>query len=228
MFSDKAQMPNRTRARELAAEFLKKNNPTGWFEVLYQEAEAQSDTAEIPWADGVPNPDLLAFWRNHPLPSTSKSALVVGSGLGDDAQQLSAWGFQTTAFDISETAIRAIRKRFPQSNVDYIAADLLAPPPEWPRKFDFVFEANTLQSLPPDLRAIAIAQIPDFVAPAGHLLVIARGREPLDPEGEAPWPLTRAEFSAFPRAGLAEISFEDFLDQETPPVRRFRALYKRS
>ena len=98
-------MPDRTRARELATEFLKKGNPTGWFEALYQEAEAQSDTTEIPWADGVPNPDLLTFWRNHPLPSANKSALVVGSGLGDDAQQLAAWGFQTTAFDISESAI---------------------------------------------------------------------------------------------------------------------------
>jgi hypothetical protein len=92
----------------------------------------------------------------------------------------------------------------------------------------FVFEANTLQALPSELRAVAITKVPDFVAPGGHLLVIARGREPFEPEGEAPWPLIRAEFSALPRAGLTEISFEDFLDQETPPVRRFRALYKRS
>jgi hypothetical protein len=96
-------MPDRTRARELAAEFLKKNNPTGWFEALYREAEAQSNTSDIPWADGLPNPDLLTFWRNHPLPSANKSALVIGSGLGDDAEQLAIWGFQTTSFDISET-----------------------------------------------------------------------------------------------------------------------------
>lgn len=75
---------------------------------------------------------------------------------------------------------------------------------------------------------MAITKVPEFVAPGGQLLVIARGREPFEPEGEVPWPLTRAEFSAFPRAGLTEISFEDFLDQETPPVRRFRALYQRS
>jgi len=221
-------MPNRTRARELATEFLKKGDPTGWFEVLYREAEAQSDTTDIPWADGLPNPNLLTFWHHHPLPSANKSALVIGGGLGDDAEQLAARGFQTTSFDISETAIRATKKRFPESKVNYVAADLLAPPPHWSRKFDFVFEANTLQALPPDLRAIACTKIPDFVAPGGHLLVIARGREPFEPEGEAPWPLTRQEFSAFQRAGLDELSFEDFLDAETPPVRRFRALYKRS
>ena len=200
----------------------------GWFEALYKEAEARSNTSEIPWADGLPNPDLLAFWRDRPQPAANKSALVVGSGLGDDAEQLASWGFRVTAFDISETAIRATGQRFPESKLDYVAADVLAPPPNWSGNFDFVFEANTLQALPRELRAVAITKIPDFVASGGQLLVIARGREPIEPEGEAPWPLTRAEFSTFPHAGLTEISFEDFLDQETPPVRRFRALYKRS
>jgi ubiquinone/menaquinone biosynthesis C-methylase UbiE len=221
-------MPNRTRARELAAEFLEKGDPTGWFEALYREAEAQPGSTEIPWADGLPNPNLLSFWRDHPQTSANKSALVIGCGPGDDAEQLATWGFQTTAFDISETAIRATRKRFPESEVNYLAADLLAPPPEWSRQFDFVFEANTLQSLPADLRAIAITKIPDFVSPGGRLLIIARGREPSEPECQVPWLLTRDEFSAFHQAGLNEISFEDFLDQENPPVRRFRILYQRS
>ena len=74
---------NRTRARALATEFLKKGNPTGWFEVLYQEAETRSDTTEIPWADGLSNPDLLAFWRNHPSqPQTNPlSSLAAASAM---------------------------------------------------------------------------------------------------------------------------------------------------
>jgi hypothetical protein len=61
------------------------------------------------------------------------------------------------------------------------------------------------------------------------LLVIARGREPADPEGQMPWPLTRSELSSFTAAGLEELSFEDLLDLEDPAdpaVRRFRVLYK--
>jgi SAM-dependent methyltransferase len=172
---------------------------------------------------------LVEFWNTHPQETARRTALTIGSGLGDDAEQLAAWGLRTTAFDISETAIRASLKRFPNSNVDYVVANLLEPPSRWRRTFNFVFEANTLQVLPAALRPRAIANIAGFLCPGGLLLVIARGREPSDPEGQMPWPLIRAELSAFTAAGLEEISFEDFLDLEDPgdpAVRRFRVLYK--
>ncbi len=220
-------MKDRARARELAAEFHRKGDPTGWFEPLYQEGEAGKST--VPWANLCPNPRLLDFWTAHPQQTAGKTALTIGSGLGDDAEQLTAWGFHVTAFDISETAIRASRKRFPATTVEYLAANLLEPPSAWRGTFDFVFEANTLQVLPSALRPRAIDNIARFLRPSGLLLVIARGREPSDPEGQMPWPLTRAELSAFTAAGLQEISFEDLLDLEDPaetPVRRFRALYR--
>jgi SAM-dependent methyltransferase len=171
---------------------------------------------------------LLEFWNKHPLSTAGNTALAIGSGLGDDAEQLAAWGFRTTAFDISETAIRASRKRFPNTGVEYVAANLLEPPSPWRHSFHFVFEANTLQVLPAALRPRAIENIAGFLRPGGRLLLIARGREPSDPEGQMPWPLTRAELSAFTAAGLEELSFEDFLDLEDPAdlsVRRFRVLY---
>jgi len=59
------------------------------------------------------------------------------------------------------------------------------------------------------------------------LLLIARGREPANPEGQMPWPLTRTELSAFTAVGLDELSFEEFPDLEEPGVRRFRVLYRR-
>jgi len=219
-------MPDRTRARELAAEFNRKGDPTGWFEILYQEGQAGKST--VPWANLCPNPRLLDFWNTHPQQTAGKRALTIGSGLGDDAEQLAAWGFRTTAFDISETAIRASRKRFPKTGVEYLAANLLEPPSPWRHSFHFVFEANTLQVLPAALRPRAIENIAGFLCPGGRLLLIARGREPSDPEGQMPWPLTRAELSAFTAVGLEELSFEDFLDLEDPAdpsVRRFRVLY---
>lgn len=215
----------RARARELAAEYIQKGDPVGWFEVLYQEGEQGKSI--VPWADHKANSYLIEFWSAHPLETQGKSALVIASGFGDDAEQIEAWGFRTTAFDIAPTAIAAAKKRFPRSAVEYVVADLFAPPAAWSRQFDFVFETNTLQALPAELRPRAARKIAEFVKPGGRLLVIARGREPSDPEGDLPWPLTRAELDGFVRAGLAEESFEDFADPEPPWVRRFRALYRR-
>jgi SAM-dependent methyltransferase len=218
------QMPDRTRARELAAQFLRHGDPTGWFEPLYQEAEAGKSV--VPWVDLCTNPHLLGFWRAHPQETTGKLALVIGSGLGDDAEQLSAWGYRTFAFDISDCAIRATRKRYPKSTVEYLVSDLFNPPAAWGQKFDFVLEIYTLQVLPAALRPQAIRKITSFVRPGGLLLVIARGREPSEPEGQMPWPLTRAELSEFAAAGLEEASFEEFSTPEDPAVRRFRVLYR--
>jgi SAM-dependent methyltransferase len=218
-------MPDRTRIRELAAESLRAGDPTGWFDRLYREAAAGSTV--IPWDHRTPNPHLLAFCDAHPLDAAGKSALVIGCGFGDDAEFLARLGFAVTAFDISPTAIGAARERFPQTRVTYVAADLFAPPTAWHRKFDFVFEANTLQALPAHVRGNAFDNIARFVAPGGALLAVARARDAAEPEGQVPWPLTRAEFAAFARAGLAEQIFDDYLDSEDPPVRRFRALYHR-
>jgi SAM-dependent methyltransferase len=218
-------MKDRTRARELASEYYHKGDPTGWFEQLYREAEQGKTT--IPWADRRFHPFLANFGEQHLKRLAGKLALVVGCGLGDDAEQFSAWGCTTTAFDISESAIRACRKRFPGSSVNYLPADLLDPPAEWRDHFDVVFEANTLQVLPALLRPLAINNITTFPKSGGQLLVIARGRELHESEGQMPWPLLRSEFDAFLAAGLIELQFEVFPDADEPEVRRFAALYRR-
>lgn len=196
----------------------------GWFEVLYREGEAGKSI--VPWADYHSTPHLVSFWMAHPQQTAGKSALVIGCGLGDDAEQLAAWGFRTTAFDISETAIRGARKRFPNSTVDYHVANLLDPPPQWRDTFDFVFEAHTIQVLAASLRPPAIKNIASFLRPGGHLLVIARGREPSEPEGQMPWPLTRAEIAAFTSLGLDELLFDIIPDVDEPDVRRFRVFFR--
>jgi SAM-dependent methyltransferase len=220
-----APMPDRSRARQLAAEYIGKGDPTGWFEALYREAE--HGESEVPWDDGRPNAHLLAFWDARAMEAKGKSAMVVACGLGDDAEQVAAWGFRTTAFDISPSAIKAARSRFPNTNVNYVAADLLNAPADWDGGFDFVFETNTLQALPAELRPAAMRAIARFLKPGGLLLAIARAREESDPLGEVPWPLTRREFEEFERAGLEQKSFTDVTDSEPPHTRRFVITYTR-
>jgi SAM-dependent methyltransferase len=215
---------HRAIAREIAQKHLDNGDPLGWFEDLYSHAE--DNFSVIPWADLMPNPNVVDWLDQHEFRSLNL-ALKIGSGLGDDAEELARRGFNTTAFDISQSAIDQSRIRFPGSSVSYIVADLFSAPDEWCGKFEFVLESYTIQVLPPNLRADAICAISSFVAPGGTLLVIARGREDDEPKGKMPWPLTREEIALFQTHDLKEISFEDYIDNEEPPVRRFRATYSR-
>lgn len=211
----------RDRIRQLAAEYLQENDPTGWFEELYFRANG-NETA-IPWADLAVNPNLAIWLERNRVSGTGKTALVVGCGLGDDAEALAAIGFAVTAFDIAPTAISWCKQRFSQSAVTYIVEDLLRPNLLLDRQFDFILESYTLQALPAEIRPQAIERIAKSIAPKGKLLVICRGKDASEPEGELPWPLTKEELNYFSKLGLKQVNFEDYLDIS---VRRFRVEYQ--
>jgi SAM-dependent methyltransferase len=191
--------------RHLAAQ---SDSPTDWFERLY--AEAEQGEAIVPWDRGEPH-GLLAEWTAaRDLAGAGRRALVVGCGLGRDSEFIAGLGFDTVAFDVSETAIQTTRKRFPDTKVEYVAADLLNPPAEWLGAFHLVVESMTVQALPASIRPQAIAAVGPFVAPGGMLLVIAAGRAEDSPPAEGPpWPLTRTEIDAFATANLQPVKVED-------------------
>jgi SAM-dependent methyltransferase len=207
----------------LADAAIARGEPIAWFEELYREAEAGA--AVVPWADLVPNPHLVEWLDSSTI--VPGRALDIGTGLGDNAEELARRGHRVTAFDVSATAIAQARVRFPESTVDYRVADLLVPPLSWYAAFDLVAETYTLQVLPPRERYRAARTLRTLLAPGGVLLVIARGREPDEPEGAMPWPLTRDEIEALAGDGLVLERVEDFVDREEPPVRRFRATFRR-
>lgn len=215
-------IPARADARAMARAAREAGMPTAWFETLYRRA-AEGE-ATVPWADFAPN-RLLRGWLLDQAPRLGR-ALDVGCGYGDNADELYRRGFRVVAFDVAPTAVDLAQLRFPA--VAFHTADLLAPPEAWRGAFDLVVEIYTLQALPPAPRAQAMAALASLVAPRGTLLVIARGRDADEPEGDLPWPLTKEELDGFTRLGLREESFDDLLDDEVPPVRRFRATYTRA
>jgi SAM-dependent methyltransferase len=219
-------MADREAIRALAAPYLRDGQPTGWFEPLY--ASAAGDASVIPWADLRPNLNLLRWLKSCDVRGDGRRALDIGCGLGDNAHALAAAGFRVTAFDVAPSAIEWWRKRFPDATVDFRTGDVFHPPAEWAGAFALVHECYTLQALPPDVREQATRSIAPLVAPGGRLLVIARARNEDEPPGTMPWPLTRSELMHFEEFGLKVESFDDFLDNEDPPVRRFRAVFLRA
>jgi len=218
--------PDRSAARRLAQESLDRGDATGWFDALY--AQANNDPRQIPWADLRANPNLVAWLDQQQPPIGNQRALIVGCGLGDDAEELAARGYRVTAFDISPTAIAWCHRRFPDSTVDYQIANAMQPPAAWRGQFELIVEIYTLQALPPGPRAKAASNIAGCLATGGKLLVIARGRDAADDPGSLPWPLTQDDFAPLVEAGLRIDVFDDFLDQnEDPPVRRFRVMLRR-
>lgn len=198
-------------SRELAAQALAANDPTGWFERLYRQAD--DGTATVPWDRPAPH-QLLAEWaKDRGLDGRGRRALVVGFGLGQDSEFVAGLGFDTVAFDVSATAVRMTRERFPDSAVHYTTANLLEPPQEWRGAFDFVVESLTVQSLPVELHRQAIVHVGQFVAPGGTLLVIAGIAQAGGDGTGPPWRLTREEIDAFGSGGLVGVRVEE----ETSP-----------
>ncbi|HEY8075085.1 MAG TPA: class I SAM-dependent methyltransferase [Labilithrix sp.] len=218
---------SRAKVRDTAHASLARGDALAWFERVYEDAAGAAEA--VPWADLAPNPELVAWTKSSGWDGCGERALVVGCGLGDDAAWLSARGCHVSAFDLSKTAIAWCEKRFPDSRVAWRVADLLAPPAEWSRAFDFVFEAYTIQSLPPasDERRRAIAGLARFVAPGGTLLVLGREADALPALADGPpWALVRAEIEAC-GAGLAQVGAIDRWHEKGDPVGRFRLVCRR-
>jgi SAM-dependent methyltransferase len=214
------------RTREIVDAAAASGDPTAWFERLY--ADAAQGQAIVPWDWKIANPELVNWARAKQLVGHGRTAIVVGCGLGEDAELMASLGFETTAFDVSESGIRSAQARFPGSKVNYLTADLLDLPAEWRSAFDLVVEVFTVQALPPSLHARATGAVSSLVAPGGTLIVIATAGDDGSAEQQGPpWPLTRHEIEAFGGNGLEAVAIERNLAEMGPGNTWWRAEFRR-
>lgn len=194
---------------------------TAPFEAVY--SRVGSNLRSVPWALLEPHPSFVEWLDGWEAPAGG-AALVVGCGLGDDAEEAARRGLRVTAFDIAPSAVRLAQRRFKKSTVTYEVADLLALPERWRDSFDLVVEIRTLQFLPRPSRPAAIAAIAGCVRPGGVAFV--RGmlgqRGGAGGRGWRPLPLLRSELASFTSSGLIEREFT-----ELPEEGGFVAVYTR-
>lgn len=189
------------RADELAADAIAAGEPTAWFERLY--AEGVDGSTALAWNRETANPLLVQWFDEHSdlRDGSGKRAVVVGAGLGADAAYVASLGYDTTAFDVSPTAVKIAGERV--HGVHFQTADLFDLPSDWRRVFDLVVEIYTVQALPRDLRSQAIAAVRDLVATGGTGCVIQAclGRGDSADHGP-PWAFTRDEIEQFAGEGV--------------------------
>ena len=206
--------------------YQENNDPTGWFDSIYKSANG--DHTKVFWADLEPSPYLVSWLEKNPINKPSKRACVIGCGVGDDAEALSEFGFEVTAFDISVTAIELCKNRYKDTKVNYVVADLFDYPKEWFEKFNVVYECNTIQVLPGDYRIKARIAMSSLICKDGYILVSCRSRNEGDKENTIPLPLTKCEMDEFVNSDkLKEISFLAYDDEQIPSVPHFFGIYQR-
>ncbi|NVJ54034.1 MAG: class I SAM-dependent methyltransferase [Campylobacteraceae bacterium] len=206
--------------------FQENDNPTGWFDKIYQSANG--DYKEVFWADLEPSPYLISWLKEDKITKENKTAIVIGCGVGDDAEALSEFGFEVIAFDISPTAIELCKKRFPNSKVNYTVEDLFDYPKDWFESFDVVYECNTIQVLPNLYRKKAREAMSNLIAKNGYILVSCRSRKEGTMLDVIPMPLAKSEMDEFVNLdNLKEISFLAYDDTQEPPVPHYFGIYKK-
>ena len=204
--------------------YQKNDDPTGWFDSVYENAHG--DYTKVFWADLEPSPYLVNWINKNPIEKNSKTACVIGCGVGDDAEALSELGFDVTAFDIAPSAIKLCKNRYKNTKVNYLVADLFDYPQEWFEGFDIVYECNTIQVLPGTYRKKARKAISSLVAKDGFLLVSCRSRNEGELEDAIPFPLSKLEMDEFITIDtLKELSFLEYDDTQEPSVPHFFGVY---
>src|SRR3954453_2666275 len=106
-------MRDRSFARGVAQEHFDRSRPADWFDILYREADGNEKL--LPWVDDNPNPNLVSWLDREQFSVAGKRILVVGCGLGQDAEELARRGGKGVALDISPTPIGGAQKRPPPS-----------------------------------------------------------------------------------------------------------------
>lgn len=203
-----------------------RNDAINWFDPLY--TRARQGLSRVPWARYEPDWGLMAWVEANREHFRDQRALVVGCGLGDDAEYLASNGLSVTAFDVAPSAIDWCHARFPESVVDYRVADLFHAPANWTGAFDFVFESRTVQSLPVSMQRDAMRCISRFVSSSGVLYVFCRVRpEELVPHGP-PWPLAPSTITMLSEDGFRQQSFHQQPVAPGAAIWRWRVVLERN
>lgn len=151
------------------------SSPSFWNE-LYRSDQAG-------WDLGTPTPTFVDLLKTNRL--APGKMLVLGSGKGHDAVLFAQHGFDVTAIDSSEEAIKFARQLAAHPNVaiNFVQEDMFDYSLGVADEFDYVLEYVTYCAIDPALRPEYAAMIPSLLKDSGKFIALFF---PLDDRGDGP------------------------------------------
>lgn len=177
------------------------------WEELYQEREIES----MPWFNPELDEDLEKALDE--LGLRGGSALDLGTGPGTQAIQLARRGFDVTATDISEAAIRLAREKARKQGVEitWEQDDILDT--RLDRQFDFIFDRGCFHVLDPEQRGEYVRIVSGLLKPGGYLFLKCFSR--LQPGEQGPYPFTPEQIREIFGSRLKVLSTKETVYQGT-------------
>jgi cyclopropane fatty-acyl-phospholipid synthase-like methyltransferase len=177
------------------------------WEELYQEQEIES----MPWF----NPELDEDLENalSELGVRSGGALDLGTGPGTQAIQLARRGFNVTATDISEAAIRLAREKARKQGLEitWKQDDILDTRLE--RQFDLIFDRGCFHVLAPERRGDYVRIVSGLLKVGGYLFLKCFSR--LQPGEQGPYRFTPEQIREIFGGRLSVLSIKETIYQGT-------------
>jgi cyclopropane fatty-acyl-phospholipid synthase-like methyltransferase len=180
----------------------------GW-DAVYQQQAVET----MPWFYPELDDDLRQALDQ--LRLRSGSALDLGTGPGTQAMQLAQRGFDMTATDISEAAIRRAQEQAEAQGLairwqhdDILSTRLVGP-------FDLIFDRGCFHVLPPERRSEYVATVVGLLKPGGYFFLKCFSH--LQPGAQGPHRFTPEQIqtlfgSSFHLRSITETVYQGTLD----------------
>jgi SAM-dependent methyltransferase len=139
--------------------------PTFW--------EARYNDGRDGWDLGQPTPPFVDLLQGPDAPPPGR-LFVPGCGRGYDAIWFAQHGFDVTAVDFAETALRDARRNAKRAgvNVQFIRHDLFTLPTSFDHNFDYVIEHTCFAAIPPERRRDYVQLVKRLLKPDGSYIAL--------------------------------------------------------
>ncbi len=139
------------------------NSPEFW-QAIYRDGRAG-------WDLGEPTPVFRRILQSGRLPPGRM--IVLGAGRGHDARMFARHGFDVTAVDFAEDAVRAMQDMAePEAPLTIMQADIFDLPEHFGNEFDYVLEYTCFCAIDPQRRAAYADVVAHLLKPGGMFVAL--------------------------------------------------------